>query len=155
LTSLSSLKLTGFRFIVLLQKVENFFSEVMEQQNINFLINCDENIQIVADEKMLEQVMINLVKNALEALKDSKDPQIETSCYQEDDSLLISVSDNGEGIPQDKLEQVFIPFFTTRIDGSGIGLSLCKQIIQMHDGQIDIQSEKGKGSTVSIRLRIS
>ena len=155
LTSLSSLKLAGFKFIVLLHKVEEFFSKVMEQQNINFLINCDENIQIVADEKMLEQVMINLVKNAVEATKDSRDPQIKTSCYLEDNSLLISVSDNGEGIPQDKLEQVFVPFFTTRIDGSGIGLSLCKQIIQMHDGQIDIQSEIGKGSTVNIRLRIS
>ena len=102
---------------------------------------------------MLEQVLINLVKNSVEAVKQTKDPEISVSCHNDQESrICISISDNGEGIPADKLEQVFIPFFTTRDDGSGIGLSLCKQIVQLHNGRIEMESSQEKGSTVTIRI---
>ncbi len=96
--------------------------------------------------------MINLVKNAAEALSETENPEIELKCQLENEKdLSISIRDNGEGIPPEKLEQVFVPFFTTREKGSGIGLSLCRQIIRMHRGQIHIESSSS-GTRVMLRL---
>ena len=67
-------------------------------------------------------------------------------------NMIRSIGDNGEGIAPDRLEQVFVPFFSTREDGSGIGLSLCRQIIRLHGGSIRVDSEPGKGTEVSILL---
>ena len=104
---------------------------------------------------MLEQVMINLVKNSMEALRNREDPEIMLSCQRDaEDRICLTVADNGEGIPGDKLEQVFVPFFTTREQGSGIGLSLCKQIIQSHGGSIRMESTPGKGTRVVIHLNL-
>jgi two-component system nitrogen regulation sensor histidine kinase NtrY len=102
---------------------------------------------------MLEQVLINLVRNSVDALQNTESPEIEISCYQEGDKhVSLSVRDNGEGIPEEKLEQVFVPFFTTRETGSGIGLSLCRQIIRSHQGRMHIESLPGKRTRVTITL---
>jgi len=102
---------------------------------------------------MLEQVLINLIKNALDAFCGQENPEIELSCYKDSNNhICLAVGDNGEGIPEDKLEQVFVPFFTTREEGSGIGLSLCRQIIRLHDGQILMDSSPRLGTNVIIRF---
>jgi two-component system nitrogen regulation sensor histidine kinase NtrY len=102
---------------------------------------------------MMVQVLINLVKNAMDAVRNSRDPEIRLSCYTDSNNhICLSVTDNGEGIQADKLEQVFVPFFTTRKEGSGIGLSLCRKIIRLHEGQITIESEPGNGTTVTLSL---
>jgi signal transduction histidine kinase len=101
----------------------------------------------------MEQVLINLVQNAAEAVRNSKHPEIELSCYSEpENQVSILARDNVEGIPAERMEQVFIPFFTTREKGSGIGLSLCKQIMRLHDGQLHLDSSPGKGTSVIIRF---
>lgn len=70
--------------------------------------------------------------------------------YQEDDHTVLSVSDNGQGIPEDQLESVFVPFYTTRESGSGIGLSFSRQLIHVHNGSMQIRSREGEGTEVKI-----
>ncbi|KPL15384.1 MAG: hypothetical protein AMS26_07780 [Bacteroides sp. SM23_62] len=105
------------------------------------------------DRKMMEQVLINLVRNAVEAFGEDREGRIQVFASQEsDDSVLIRVSDNGGGIPSEILDQVFIPFFTTKEKGSGIGLSLSRRIINLHGGSIQMTSEPGKGTVVNIKV---
>jgi signal transduction histidine kinase len=103
--------------------------------------------------EMLEQVLINLVRNSVEALGNTPDPLVRLSCDTDRDGhICLVVRDNGEGIPEDRLEQVFVPFYTTRDDGSGIGLSLCRQIVRLHGGKITIDSGLGEGTTIKLLL---
>jgi nitrogen fixation/metabolism regulation signal transduction histidine kinase len=105
------------------------------------------------DRKMMEQVLINLVRNAVEALGEDRDGRIEVlASWGPDDSMLIQVKDNGGGISPEILDQVFIPFFTTKEKGSGIGLSLSRRIVNLHGGSIQMTSESGKGTVVNIIL---
>ena len=153
LTSLPPLKLERFSAKELFAKTDQFFREDLKAKNIRIRWpgSCDTVLE--ADRQMLEQVMINLVKNSMEALRNREDPEIVLSCQRDaEDRICLTVADNGKGIPGDKLEQVFVPFFTTREQGSGIGLSLCKQIIQSHGGSIRMESTPGKGTRVMIHL---
>jgi nitrogen fixation/metabolism regulation signal transduction histidine kinase len=153
LTGLPPLKTERFPAGELIQKIEQLFQEEFKEKGIRFLGPSKCNIELEADRQMLEQVLINLVKNSVEALQNSEDPQIELACYREGDKhICLAVHDNGEGIAEDKLEQVFVPFFTTRKKGSGIGLSLCRQIIRSHKGRTHIESEPGEGTRVVITL---
>lgn len=153
LTSLPPLKLERFSAKELFVKMDQFFREDLKAKKIRISWpgSCDTMLE--ADRQMLEQVMINLVKNSMEALQNREGPEIVLSCYRDaEERICITVSDNGEGIPADKLEQVFVPFFTTREQGSGIGLSLCKQIIQSHGGSMRLESTPDKGTRVVIHL---
>jgi len=103
------------------------------------------DFQLMVDEQMLVQVVINLVKNAAEALSATTDPTIEISCRQLSNSETeITVSDNGPGIPDDIIEEIFVPFFTTKATGTGIGLSYSRQIMRAHGGSISCSSQPGK-----------
>lgn len=151
LTGLPPPRLERFSAGNLLTKIEHLFSEAMNSQHIQLVCQSDCTIELEADRQMMEQVLINLVQNAVQAVSKVEKPEIELSCFAVgENQLCFTVRDNGEGIPADKLEQVFVPFFTTRDEGSGIGLSLCKQIIRLHNGQIHIQSTPGKGTEVSL-----
>lgn len=153
LTGLPPLKKKTLKVADLFSKVEQLFREEMKDASVVLSYQQDCTVELEADEQMMEQVLINLVKNAAEALRDNKKPEIDLSCDTDPNgSICLSVKDNGEGIQPDKLEQVFVPFFTTRKEGSGIGLSLCRQIIRLHDGQIKIESEPGEGTTVALRF---
>ncbi len=120
----------------------------LEQKNIDIeTILKDTDIQIDADINLLEQVMINLVVNAIEAVKDLQEPKIVLSAYNNTNrKTVIKVADNGPGIPSEVLDKIFIPFFSTKKSGSGIGLSLCKQIMMLHKGTIQVQSAEGEGT---------
>jgi two-component system nitrogen regulation sensor histidine kinase NtrY len=153
LTGLPPLKIERFPAGELMEKIEFLFKEEMNQQSIQMSCTKDRPIELEADKEMMEQVLINLVKNAADALQQTADPKIELRCYRDSgDRPCIHVVDNGKGIDADKLDQVFVPFFTTKEEGSGIGLSLCKQIIQLHQGRIDVDSTPGEGTRVTIRL---
>lgn len=110
-----------------------------------------EDLTIRADMDQLQQVLINLFKNALEAFHDIPHPLITVKAYSSDNlKTIILVEDNGLGIEPEALEQIFIPFYTTKKTGSGIGLSLSRQILQQHNGQLLVQSKVGTGTTFSL-----
>lgn len=102
------------------------------------------------DRIQIEQVLINLLKNAREACFRKSDAQIEIELTQTAEGSILTVSDNGEGILPDVIDKIFVPFFTTKPSGSGIGLSLCKQIMNLHGGTISVRSEKGAGSCFTL-----
>jgi two-component system, NtrC family, nitrogen regulation sensor histidine kinase NtrY len=112
-----------------------------------------ETLELTADPALVEQVLINLVLNAAEALQNTPQPCISLSAYiGERGRVTIQVSDNGPGITQEIQEKIFVPFFTTKPNGSGIGLSLSRQIMRMHGGLILLNSESGKQTTFALRF---
>lgn len=106
---------------------------------------------LVADRPQTEQIVINLLKNAKEACARNGHPSVEVRVTTSGKGGgRLTVCDNGEGIVPEVMDKVFIPFFTTKPSGSGIGLSLCKQIMNLHGGSITVRSEKGKGSCFTL-----
>ena len=104
----------------------------------------------------MEQVLINLIKNAIQALcaeDDGNDKIIDLRAQQnEKNEITISIKDNGPGIDDEALSKIFIPFFTTKKHGSGIGLSLSKQIIRKHNGSLNVKSSIDQGAEFTIKL---
>ena len=108
-------------------------------------------LEISADEELIEQVIINLVKNSIHALENRKDPKITMDAHlSKRGRPTIQVSDNGTGILQEVIDKIFIPFFTTKPKGSGIGLSLSRQILRLHGGTISAQSVPEEGTTFTL-----
>ncbi len=111
------------------------------------------NLFILADKTMIEQVLINLIKNAIQAFDEHTEKRIELKAYaNEKGRTVISVKDNGAGIDAEALEKIFIPFFSTKKTGSGIGLSLSKQIMRQHEGNITVKSTLGEGTEFLLRF---
>ena len=115
----------------------------------------EKNVQISGDRKLLDQVFINLVTNSFQAVEGVPRPKIEVSVNSSDIWVEISIKDNGSGIEADKMEQIFIPFFSTKKEGSGIGLSLSRQIIHKHKGSISASSEPGLYTEIVVKLPIT
>ena len=113
------------------------------------------NLHIYADSSLIEQVLINLIKNAIEACTDTTKGEIEVKAFRKDGASVITIHDNGRGIVPEAIDKIFVPFYTTTPGGSGIGLSLCRQIINHHDGSISVFSEEEKGTTFSISFPLS
>ena len=105
---------------------------------------------IWADASQIEQVLINMIKNSIEAMQKSPKKLIHIRGTEKEFHSIIEISDTGEGIPSERLEDIFIPFYTTKINGSGIGLGLSRQIMLAHHGSIRVQSEVGEGSCFSL-----
>lgn len=135
--------------------ISDFFKDIeglTATDYIHFSLE-NKNMTLTADRAQMEQVFLNIIKNAIEACKKTAGPQIEVSAVNyKNDSIKFSITDNGEGIMPDVKERIFVPFFTTKPNGSGIGLSLCKQIISLHDGYINVESKVGYGTTFTIIL---
>jgi two-component system nitrogen regulation sensor histidine kinase NtrY len=126
----------------------------LEQKNIEIeTILKDPDLSLEADTNLLEQVLINLVVNAIEAVKERPHPKILLSAYLNNNrKTIIRVADNGSGMPAEIQEKIFIPFFSTKKSGSGIGLSLCKQIMMLHKGNIQVQSVDGEGTAFLLQF---
>jgi signal transduction histidine kinase len=112
-----------------------------------------EGVEIRVDRDLFKQAVLNVVVNAMQAMPDGGNLRFESSVTEE--TAEIRVSDTGPGIPQELREKIFRLYFTTRKEGSGIGLAMTFRIVQLHDGTIDFTSEPGKGTTFSIRLPIA
>lgn len=119
-------------------------AELLNQKNINCRTEITPNeLSVFADQQLVMQALINLFKNAIEALDDIEKPQIILKAnLNNDNKTVISVIDNGCGILKENFNEIFIPFFTTKEEGSGIGLSLSKQIMHLHKGEIQIKQKK-------------
>ena len=112
-----------------------------------------EDLTLSADKNMIEQVLINLIRNAIQSFEDQPDKQVEIKAYVNEKSrAVISIKDNGTGIDPEAMEKIFIPFFTTKKTGSGIGLSLSRQIMRQHQGTLTVKSTVGKGTEFFMRF---
>ena len=126
----------------------------MEEAKIDWtLAPIPANATVLGDSKLLEQVCINLVNNSIHALEKSKQPTIKISCTIDMDKTLIKFTDNGKGIEDEIKNQIFIPFYTTKKNGSGIGLSLSKNIMKKHGGNLLVHSIPGEQTTFTLRFK--
>jgi signal transduction histidine kinase len=132
----------------LFRDTELYISDKLQAAKIKLSIQVEPfDLLLSADEQLIFQVLVNLVTNAIYAMSETNDPQLVLKGYSNQSDVILEVSDNGHGIPKDILDSIFVPFFTTRKDGSGIGLSLSKQIMNAHNGNILALSEGGGGTT--------
>jgi two-component system nitrogen regulation sensor histidine kinase NtrY len=154
LNKISQLNLTNVYVRNLFENLYRLMEPTLEQKKIEleiFLRETDLSLNI--DSGLVEQILINLVINAMEAVKDTPSPKIILSAEEsEHHKVIIKISDNGNGISQEHLEKIFIPFYTSKKNGTGIGLSLCKQIMAMHKGTIKVQSIEGKGTVFVLQF---
>lgn len=131
--------------------VELLMRPLTEEAGIELkILPIPANASINADSKLIEQVLINLINNSIYALQAVQTPIISISCIVEPNKTIIIVNDNGKGIEDEILSQIFIPFYTTKKHGSGIGLSLSKNILKKHGGNLLVNSEKGHFTSFSL-----
>lgn len=135
----------------LLQKLMRLLENETKKTTLNFSIA--ENMTIRADSNLLTLALINLIRNALQAVSEQDNGIIEISASMPNGQPLITISDNGPGIPEKMLETIFLPFYTTKKGGTGVGLSLSKQIIQLHGGNLKVVSQPNMRTTFSILLK--
>lgn len=138
----------------LFENLHRLMEPTFHEKNIEpEIILKDPDLSLELDTNLIEQVLINLVINAIEAVKEKPNARIQLSAYiTPNNKVLMKVADNGNGIPDDVLDKIFIPFFSTRKTGSGIGLSLCKQIMMLHKGNIQVQSKVGEGTVFTLQF---
>lgn len=136
----------------LFKDIGDLMKPTLAQEKVNLTFEQEiPNLFLEIDTYLIEQVLINLIKNAIEACDDQLDAQITVSAGRTNKgSLQIKVLDNGKGIPQEVMENIFVPFFSTKKTGSGIGLSLSKQIMTLHSGKIQVESRVGEGTLIRL-----
>lgn len=145
-----------FKSVTIFQLFDNIH-QLMEPTLIKRKIQWDMVINhtravIRIDQSMIEQVILNIILNAMDAVDEATDPRITMQALEVEGRVQIRVIDNGRGIPQDILDEIFTPFFTTKKTGTGIGLTLSKHIMLLHGGNIFIDSEEGQGTTVRLQF---
>ena len=138
----------------LFERVEHLMKDQFEAYSINFHMQIDpESLEITADPALIEQVLINLCKNSVEAVNGVNSPKIKLKAVTDGlGNPVIKVIDNGKGITEEVAEKIFIPFFTTKQQGSGIGLSLSRQIIRLHKATIGVTSMPNEKTVFKLRF---
>jgi two-component system nitrogen regulation sensor histidine kinase NtrY len=136
----------NFKVSDLISRVQILYSSLNKRDRVSLSVSLkDPEQEILADQNLISQVLLNLVKNALEANEDNPDGQIKIVTGTDTNNRPeICVIDNGPGIPEENIDEIFVPFFTTRQTGSGIGLSISKQIMRVHGGNLKVKSIPGK-----------
>jgi signal transduction histidine kinase len=152
LTSLPKPNLSKFTIDSLFRKCK-LLMESNISSDIEIIASAyPEDISIVADDSQVEQILINLIKNAFEALYNKENGIIHLKAFYGDGGIVIQVEDNGIGISNDIIEDIFMPFYTTKENGSGIGLSLSKIIMQNHNGTISVNSAPDMGTKFTLKF---
>ncbi|HVZ26510.1 MAG TPA: HAMP domain-containing sensor histidine kinase [Sediminibacterium sp.] len=138
----------------LFENMHNLMEPTLQAKGIEMdILLKDTELQLEVDPSLIEQVVINLIVNAMEAVKESPAPVITLSAsVNEQGRTVVRVTDNGIGMSEEVMQNIFIPFFSTKKNGSGIGLSLCKQIILLHKGHITVQSVEGRGTVFTLQF---
>lgn len=153
LNKITRLSLKKLHVHELFANLHQLMQPTLEQKNIDLeIILRETDLSFEADPSLIEQVLINLIVNAMEAVKEQEQPRIVLSAEASGKKIVLKVADNGTGMPEELLDKIFIPFFSTKKSGSGIGLSLCKQIVMLHKGNIQVQSVEGKGTVFSLQF---
>jgi two-component system nitrogen regulation sensor histidine kinase NtrY len=138
----------------LFETMHTLMEPTLVQKNIEMdILLTDTDLALELDTNLIEQVLINLVINAIDAVKERPEPLISLSASTGNNGrAILKVSDNGMGMSPEIMDNIFIPFFSTKKTGSGIGLSLCKQIMLLHKGNIQVQSVEGVGSSFILKF---
>ncbi|GAB3538439.1 sensor histidine kinase [Pontibacter brevis] len=154
LTTIAVPQLSHFNVTELLREIKTLLREQLVAKQVTLQLEVpSDSLILSADRAMIEQVLINLVKNAMEAVQEQPEGKVLLRAYHDERSRIsIEVADNGHGMTPEAMAKIFIPFFTTKKTGSGIGLSLSRQIMRLHKGTISVQSELGKGTTFLLRF---
>ncbi len=154
LTQVPQPRLSEIALNPLLEEMALLHKKELSDQAITIAVRTDPpQLTALADKNMIEQVLINLIKNAIQAFDDQPDKKIELSAFtSEKGRPIISIRDNGPGIDPEALEKIFIPFFSTKKTGSGIGLSLSRQIMRVHEGRITVNSKLDEGTEFLLRF---
>jgi two-component system nitrogen regulation sensor histidine kinase NtrY len=152
LTIMPALHLAEMKVTDLLQGIKLLFMAEANNRLITLQVQVDpESLVVTADKQLIEQVLINLVMNSIQAFDNQVKKQIVMAAFMDyAGRVLIQVTDNGSGISEEIRDKIFVPFFTTREKGSGIGLSLSRQIMRMHKGMISYKSTPGKETVFSL-----
>ena len=135
------------------QRVTTLLKHDLDESNIKVITSIKPaELLLKVDPELIEQVMINIVKNAIQAFEEEPQKQIELTARRDSKNIVtLGIKDNGSGIDEEALGKIFLPFFTTKKNGSGIGLSLSKQIIRQHKGAIKVVSNLDEGTEFSLR----
>jgi nitrogen fixation/metabolism regulation signal transduction histidine kinase len=152
ITKIPELQKEEVKILPFLQNIEQLFSEEIKKKHIKIQIKAESELICEIDKNLIEQVTINLIKNSLESFKDKEEKVIELYVKEEKGVMLIVIQDNGSGINKDIKDDVFVPFFTTKEQGSGIGLSLSKEIMKKHKGEIYFESAPKRGTIFYLKF---
>jgi two-component system nitrogen regulation sensor histidine kinase NtrY len=145
--SLESLSVEDF-----IRRIDQLMRPTLEARGIAYSSSVEPSLTIRADGNLLEQALINLLHNAMEATSSAGSPRIEVRCWLRNEYCTISVADNGKGLDGASLEHIFVPFFTTKPGGSGIGLSLARQIAHSHQGQLEAAANEPAGAVFTLSI---
>jgi signal transduction histidine kinase len=137
-----------------LEEKLSFVQPLLDQKHVNLRSTLDPNLPpVYVDAEQLWEAFLNLIRNALDAMPDGGN--LTVSAQRNGAEALVSISDNGRGMSQDEARNLFVPFFTTKNDGTGLGLAYVQRVINEHGGRIDCATARGKGSTFSIQLPLA
>ena len=153
-SSLSKLKVNKRIFLLdeLLDSTINNVKAMLDNLKINLSFKREDDIVVYADYLRLNQVIVNIMKNSYEALEENKQNKlISVNQYSDNKYIYIEIEDNGPGVPQDELVKIGEPFYTTKQKGTGLGLTLSKEIMQAHKGDLKIESNNGFKVILSIK----
>lgn len=154
LNKITTLNLKKIYVSELFAHLHQLMQPTLTQKGIELeIILRDGDVSFQADTNLMEQVLINLLVNSIEAVKEREHPKIILSAgIAPNKKAVLKIADNGSGMPEEVLDKIFIPFFSTKKNGSGIGLSLCKQIVMLHRGTIQVQSKEGEGTSFALQF---
>lgn len=154
LTRIPKPKFAIFAATDLIDRVVQLLAEQLDKNNIELTVTVEpKTLELTADRELVEQVLINLVINAIQAFGDTPNKKISMESRLDDRGrVLVIVADNGPGIDADVKDRIFTPFFTTKKDGSGIGLSLSREIMRLHKGRISVQSVPSERTAFTLRF---
>ncbi len=154
LTRIPTPDFTNFSVLDLLERVHQLMQTEISKKKIQCKIEVvPKDLELTADSELVEQILINILKNAIQAIDRQPNGKIDLSSKINDRGhIIIQLEDNGPGIPKDVQDNIFIPFFTTKEEGSGIGLSLSRQIMRLHRGSISMQSKPNETTVFTLRF---
>ena len=137
-----------------LEEKLKFVQPLLDQKHVDLRRTLDPNLPPVhADADQLWEALLNLIRNAVDAMPEGGN--LTVSARRNGADALVSISDSGHGMTDEEAENLFVPFFTTKSDGTGLGLAYAQQVISEHGGRIDCATARGKGSTFSIQLPLA
>ncbi len=139
-----------------IKSVKSLFNNILEEKNIDFVLPKKdfENMTINIDEQALRQILNNFMKNSINAMENSKYKFIKVRIKKQSKHYLFEWEDSGEGIPKDKIEKIFDPFFTTKSSGNGLGLAICKKLLEEMNYDLNVTSKVGKGTIFYFNLEV-